>query len=61
MSTIKLLRKDFDLTVIGDQELATTMMEACATYTECRHGLSTATGEAWDRVMMVAKEITRGP
>lgn len=56
---IKLLSLDHDLKPISEQELATTMMEVCAIYTECRHAISTATEDAWIRVEYVAEEITR--
>lgn len=56
---IKLLSLDYDLTHESEQELAATMMEVCAIYIECMHGISTATGDAWTRVEYVAEEIMR--
>ena len=56
---IKLLSLDYDLKPISEQELAGTMMEVCAIYIECMHGISTATGEALIRVEHVANEIIR--
>ena len=58
-SEIKLLSLDYDLKPISEQELAGTMMEVCAIYIECMHGISTATGEALIRVEYVANEIIR--
>ena len=56
---IKLLSLDYDLKPISEQELSGTMMEVCAIYIECMHGISTATGEALVRVEHVANEIIR--
>lgn len=56
---VKLLRLDYDLKPISEQELARTMMEVCAIYIECMHGISTATGEALIRVEHVANEVIR--
>ena len=56
---ISLLSLDYDLKPISEQELIGTMMEVCAIYIECLHGISTATGEARIRVEYVAEEIMR--
>ena len=56
---IKLLSLDYDLKPISENELASTMMEVCAIYIECMHGISTATSDALIRVEHVAGEIIR--
>ena len=56
---IQLLSLDYDLTHESEQELAADMMKVCAIYIECRHGISTATEDAWIRVEYVANEIIR--
>ena len=54
---IKLLSLDYDLKPISEMELAIIMMEACAVYNECQHGIPTAIKDAWTRVEYVAEEI----
>ena len=56
-SEIKLLSLDYDLKSISEHQLAITMMEACAVYNECQHGIPTAIKDAWIRVEYVAEEI----
>ena len=56
-SEIKLLSLDYDLKPISEKELATTMMEVCAVYNECQHGIPTSIKDAWIRVEYVAEEI----
>lgn len=56
---VKLLSLDYDLKPISEQDLASTMMEVCAIYIECLHGISTATGDARLRVECVAGEVIR--
>ena len=56
---IKLLKLDYDLKSISEQDLAIIMMEACAVYNECRHGIPKSANDAWIRVEHVAKEIGR--
>ena len=56
---IQLLSLDHDLKPESEQELAADMMKVCAIYIECRHGISTATEDAWIRVESVANEIIR--
>ena len=56
---IKLLSLGYDLKPISEQEIAGTMMEVCAIYIECIHGISTETEEARIRVEYVAEEIMR--
>ena len=54
---IKLLSLDYDLKPISEKELTIIMMEACAVYNECQHGIPTAIEDAWIRVEYVAEEI----
>ena len=54
---VKLLSLDYDLKLISEQELAIIMMEACAVYNECQHGIPTSIKDAWIRVEYVAEEI----
>lgn len=54
---IKLLSLDYDLKPISEMELAIIMMEACAVYNECQHGIPTSIKDAWIRVEYVAEEI----
>jgi hypothetical protein len=54
---IKLLSLDQDLKPISEKELAIIMMEACAVYNECQHGIPEAIKDAWIRVEYVAEEI----
>ena len=54
---IKLLSLDYDLKPISEEELAIVMMEACAVYNECQHGIPTLVKDAWTRVEYVAEEI----
>ena len=56
---IKLLKLDYDLKSISEQELAIIMMEACAVYNECRNSIPTSTDDAWIRIEHVAEEIIR--
>ena len=56
---IKLLRLDYDLKSISEQELAIIMMEACAVHNECSHNIPKSANEAWIRVEHVAEEIIR--
>ena len=56
---IELLSLDHDLKPISEKELAIIMMEVCAVYNECQHGIPTAIKDAWTRVEYVAEEIMR--
>jgi len=56
---IRMLNKDYDLTVIDETELADIMKEICETYLMCRYELSTATLDVWDSIERVSKEIVR--
>ena len=56
---VKLLSLDYNLKPISEQKLAVIMMEACAVYNECQHGIPTATKDAWVRVEYVSEEIIR--
>ena len=58
-SEIKLLSLDYDLKPTSEKELAIIMMEACAVYNECQHGIPALIKGAWYRVEYVAEEITR--
>lgn len=59
MPKIRILSKDYDLTLVDDTELAVIMKEMCETYIMCRSEISTATLEVWDRIEHVSKEIMR--
>ena len=58
-SEIKFLNLDRNLKPISEKELAIIMMEACAVYNECQHGIPALIKDAWYRVEHVAKEIMR--
>lgn len=59
MAEIRLLSKEYDLTIVDETELATILKEMCERYIMCRHEISTATLDAWECIERTSKEIVR--
>ena len=56
---IAVLSEDYDLSLDSDVELARTLKRLCNEYEMCRYCISTATGEVWNGIVRVAREIVR--
>ena len=54
---VKLLMKTFDLTVINEEELVSTMELLCTEYSKCRAGISNQTDNVYKCIIRVADEI----
>ena len=59
MAQIPMLNMDYDLKQESDLSLADIMKTLCEQYAMCRCEISSATGDVWERIEHVSKEIQR--